>query len=89
MACFLAGKGLGGNQESERFACCSTHKQEMKKAFLLSAVLGALLTMGGCANQNHPTAHTSSQHGLVGPGSVAPISGGPTRPGPVPQRFKP
>jgi hypothetical protein len=59
----------------------------MKKTYLLCMAVSAALILGGCTNQN-PTAN-SSQHGLVGPGSVAPVSGGPAHPGHVPQKYQP
>jgi len=62
----------------------------MKTAFLLCVAITALF-LSGCANQGN-TASTNtdlSRRGLVGPGSVAPVSGGPAGPGPVKQRFEP
>ncbi len=60
----------------------------MKTAILLCTVLGAGLLLASCTGQ--PTvADNTSRHGLVGPGSVAPIYGGPDRPRQVQQRFQP
>ena len=61
----------------------------MKKTSLyLCAVLGASLILGGCANQ-HTANDKTSRHGLVGPGSVAPVSGGPASPRRLPQKYQP
>ncbi len=60
----------------------------MKTAILLCTVLGAGLLLASCTNQPTVTDNTS-RHGLVGPGSVAPIYGGPDRPRQVQQRFQP
>jgi len=53
----------------------------MKNGFILCAIMSvAVLLSSGCANQNtQPTtsSHTVHQQGLYGPGSVAPVSGGP------------
>lgn len=53
----------------------------MKRMFLLCAVLGVAVIMGGCANQNPPAANSAEARaikrgGLVEPGSVAGISSG-------------
>ncbi len=61
----------------------------MKKTSLyLCAVLGASLLLGGCANQR-TAADNSSRHGLVGPGSVAPVSNGPAGPRQPKQKYQP
>ncbi len=53
----------------------------MKRIFLLSAVLGVAIIVGGCANQITPgtdtaQARANARGGLVEPGSVAGISSG-------------
>ncbi len=60
----------------------------MKKMLLLCAAISAALVFMGCANQYDPTADTNKRAAQA-PGSVAPISGGPARPGRVPQKFQP
>ena len=62
----------------------------MKTALYLCAVIGAGLLLGSCSHQHQRTADTdTSRRGLVGPGSVAPIYGGPDRPRQTKQRFQP
>jgi hypothetical protein len=65
----------------------------MKRTFLLCAMISAAVAMGGCANQTDPAANTAqaranARGGLVDPGSVAPVSAGPTH-GVERQRFQP
>ena len=53
----------------------------MKRIFLLGAVLGAAVVMGGCANQVAPGTDTAeararARGGLVEPGSVAGLNSG-------------
>lgn len=61
----------------------------MKKTSLyLCALVGASLILGGCANHHTADADTS-RHGLVGPGSVAPVSGGPAGPRQPKAKFQP
>lgn len=62
---------------------------KMKKAFFLCAVISAALILGSCANRTTTTTTRTDSRGLVSPGSVAPVSGGPSRPGQVKQRFQP
>ncbi len=54
----------------------------MKRALYLCAVIGAVFILDGCANQGTTTrtTTTTTHQGLVGPGSVAPIGGGPAGP---------
>jgi len=61
----------------------------MKKGFLLCVILSVAMSLIGCANQPNTTADNRSQRGLVGPGSVGPVSGGPSGPGHIPQRYEP
>lgn len=53
----------------------------MKRIFLLCAVLGVAIIVGGCANQYPPATDTAQARvnqrgGLVGPGSVAGLNSG-------------
>jgi hypothetical protein len=53
----------------------------MKRIFLLCAMMGVAITIGGCANQTTPAANTAEARanergGLVNPGSVAGASSG-------------
>jgi hypothetical protein len=66
----------------------ATMVNHMKKAFLLGLLASVTLILMGCANQGTTAANTN-RHGLVDRGSVAPISGGPSTPGHIPQRFEP
>ena|GEM_PF-6258554 len=61
----------------------------MKKGFLLCVTISVTIGLIGCANQSTTTANNTSQRGLVDPGSVGPVSGGPARPGHIPQRYQP
>ncbi len=62
----------------------------MKSAFLLCLVVSASLILGSCAHRATTTTTTrSASRGLVDPGSVAPVNGGPSHPGQVKQRFQP
>ncbi len=57
-------------------------------AFLLCAIIGASLPLSSCANHNTANSNTS-RRGLVGPGSVAPVSGGPAGPREPKQKYQP
>ncbi len=62
----------------------------MKTASFLCAVLGVGLLLASCAHHHRTTVNDdTSRRGLVGPGSVAPIYGGPDRPRQTKQRFQP
>ena len=63
----------------------------MKRAFYLCALIGLAILVNGCTNQGTTASNTSnaSRQGLVGPGSVAPISGGPAGPLANKERFQP
>ncbi|HEY1582409.1 MAG TPA: hypothetical protein VGF73_04850 [Chthoniobacterales bacterium] len=61
----------------------------MKKAFLFSVALGAMIVLGGCANKNRTADTSASRAGLVDRGSVAPVGGGPAGPGRIQQRTQP
>lgn len=62
----------------------------MKTAISLCAVLGAGLLLASCAHHHRTTVtDDTSRRGLVGPGSVAPIYGGPAAPRSVKQKFQP
>ena len=61
----------------------------MKTASFLCAVLGVGLLLASCAHHHTTVTDDTSRRGLVGPGSVAPIYGGPDRPRQVQQRFQP
>ncbi len=61
----------------------------MKIAFLLCAVIGAGLLLGSCANHNTAANDDASRRGLVSPGSVAPVYGGPAGPRMPKQKFQP
>ena len=61
----------------------------MKRGFLLCAIIAMTIGLIACANQPNTAANDNSRKGLVGAGSVAPVSGGPATPGHIPQRFEP
>ena len=61
----------------------------MKTATYLGLMLGAALLLSSCANQQTTAYNDGSRRGLVGPGSVAPVSGGPAAPRAVKQKFQP
>lgn len=61
----------------------------MKIAFYLCAVIGAGLLLGSCAHHRTTVDDNTSRRGLVGPGSVAPVYGGPAAPRSVKQKFQP
>jgi len=90
-ACFLAGSLIGGKwKASIRPAAKEQSNNKMKKSFLLCAVIGAAIVLSSCANQHSSaTASDTSRRGLVDPGSVAPVSSGPTSPHASMQKFKP
>jgi hypothetical protein len=55
----------------------------MKRIFLLCAMISAAVAIAGCANQSTPVTanaetRANARGGLVDPGSVAPVSIGPT-----------
>jgi len=62
----------------------------MKTLVVLCAMIGTAIVLGGCADQGtNATANNShATKGLVDPGSVAPVYGGPA-PGHIPQAHKP
>jgi len=61
----------------------------MKTLVVLCAMIGVALVVGGCADQGtNATATNTHAHGLVDPGSVAPVYGGPA-PGHIKQRYEP
>jgi hypothetical protein len=62
----------------------------MKTLVVLCAMVGVGFVLGGCADQgsNATASNTHASHGLVDPGSVAPVYGGPA-PGHIQQRYKP
>jgi len=62
----------------------------MKTLVVLCAMIGVVLVLGGCADQgsNAVASDPHRYHGLVEPGSVAPVYGGPA-PGHIRQRYEP
>jgi len=83
---------LLGNKRKVRIGSLRMERAEkkMKTLVALCAVIGAAFFLGSCADQGtHATANnTQASHGLIYPGSVAPVYGGPA-PGPVRQRTEP
>ena len=65
-------------------------KTKMKIIVTLCAMIGVVLVLEGCADQGSKAVASNphAYHGLVDPGSVAPVYGGPA-PGHIRQRYEP